>query len=104
MGVGEEAQCPSHTPLHCGRVLFVTANDHITALNVTTGKPVWDEVFVDIYARESATRAPRVVMNLVLVYGSGAKYGMHEHMVSSVWKPVRVSGAVSPYRGPNSQE
>lgn len=63
-----------------GKVIVATQNGHLVALDATTGQPVWQQVFVDIRAGESATLAPLVVKNLVLVGSSGAEYGVRGHI------------------------
>ena len=50
-----------------GKVFFVTANAHVLALDATTGKRVWDKTYGDVRAGESATVAPLVVKNMVIV-------------------------------------
>jgi alcohol dehydrogenase (cytochrome c) len=50
------------------------------ALDAATGQAVWDKPFVDIRAGESATLAPLVVKNLVIVGSSGAEYGVRGHI------------------------
>ena len=50
-----------------GKVFFVTANAHVLALDATTGKRVWDRTYGDVRAGESATVAPLVVKNMVIV-------------------------------------
>jgi alcohol dehydrogenase (cytochrome c) len=82
---------PLDTPLCCGnvnrgvavargKVFVATANGHLLALDAVTGKLVWKKVFVDVRAGESATMAPLVVKNLVLVGSSGAEYGVRGHI------------------------
>jgi alcohol dehydrogenase (cytochrome c) len=63
-----------------GKVIVATANGHVVALDATTGRPVWDVVFVDVRAGESATMAPLVVKDMVLVGSSGAEYGVRGHI------------------------
>jgi alcohol dehydrogenase (cytochrome c) len=63
-----------------GKVFFATPNGHLVALDAATGKPVWTAVFVDVRAGESATVAPLVVKNLVIVGSSGAEYGVRGHI------------------------
>jgi alcohol dehydrogenase (cytochrome c) len=63
-----------------GRVFFATPHGHLVALDATTGRPVWQQVFVDVRAGESATLAPLVVKNLVIVGSSGAEYGVRGHI------------------------
>ncbi|HET7369633.1 MAG TPA: PQQ-dependent dehydrogenase, methanol/ethanol family [Gammaproteobacteria bacterium] len=63
-----------------GKVFVVSANGYLTALDATTGEAVWSEVFVDVRAGESATLAPLVVKNMVLVGSSGAEYGVRGHI------------------------
>jgi alcohol dehydrogenase (cytochrome c) len=63
-----------------GKVFATTQNGHIVALDATSGKVVWGKPFVDIRAGESATIAPLVVKNLVIVGSSGAEYGVRGHI------------------------
>jgi alcohol dehydrogenase (cytochrome c) len=63
-----------------GKVLFVTQNGQIVALNATNGQPAWQQTFADVRAGESATLAPLVVKNLVIVGSSGAEYGVRGHI------------------------
>jgi alcohol dehydrogenase (cytochrome c) len=82
---------PLDTPLCCGnvnrgvavakgRVYLTTANGHLMALDATNGQKVWERIFVDVRAGESATAAPLVVKNLVIVGSSGAEYGVRGHI------------------------
>src|SRR5688572_5953301 len=63
-----------------GRVYFATANGHVVALDGVTGKLEWEQIFADVRAGESATMAPLVVKNLVLVGSSGGEYGVRGHI------------------------
>jgi len=63
-----------------GKVFVATPNGHLVALDAVTGRPVWTQIFVDVRAGESATAAPLVVKNLVLVGSSGAEYGVRGHI------------------------
>ena len=63
-----------------GRVYMATANGYLVALDARTGKRVWQTAFADVRAGESATLAPLVVKNLVLVGNSGAEYGVRGHI------------------------
>jgi alcohol dehydrogenase (cytochrome c) len=63
-----------------GRVYYASPNAHLLALDAATGRPVWEKVFADIRAGESATMAPLVVKNLVIVGSSGAEYGVRGHL------------------------
>lgn len=63
-----------------GKVFFVTANGHLIALDAATGKSVWDQVFLDVRAGETATLAPLVVKDKMLVGSSGAEYGVRGHI------------------------
>jgi alcohol dehydrogenase (cytochrome c) len=63
-----------------GKVFYVTPHGHLVALDATNGQVVWDAVFVDMRAGESATVAPLVVKNLVIVGSSGAEYGVRGHI------------------------
>lgn len=63
-----------------GKVFYASPNGHLVALDATNGQPVWQQVFVDVRAGESATLAPLVVKNLVIVGSSGAEYGVRGHI------------------------
>ena len=63
-----------------GKVFFATPHGHLVALDAATGRPVWDQVFADVRAGESATAAPLVVKNLVIVGSSGGEYGVRGHL------------------------
>jgi alcohol dehydrogenase (cytochrome c) len=63
-----------------GKVFFVTANAHVLALDATTGKRVWDRTYGDVRAGESATVAPLVVKNKVIVGSSGGEFGVRGHL------------------------
>ena len=82
---------PIDTPLCCGnvnrgvavaggRVYFATQNGYVVALDAVTGKLVWQTAFADVRAGESATMAPLVVKNMVIVGSSGAEYGVRGHI------------------------
>lgn len=63
-----------------GKVFYATPNGHLVALDATSGRQVWQRVFADVRAGESATLAPLVVKNLVIVGSSGAEYGVRGHI------------------------
>ena len=63
-----------------GKVFFVTANAHLVALDATNGKRVWDRTYGDVRAGESATVAPLVVKNMVIVGSSGGEFGVRGHL------------------------
>ena len=63
-----------------GKVFFVTANAHVLALDATTGQRVWDRTYGDVRAGESATVAPLVVKNMVIVGSSGGEFGVRGHL------------------------
>jgi alcohol dehydrogenase (cytochrome c) len=82
---------PLDTPLCCGninrgvavakgKVIYATPDGHLIALDAVTGKRVWNRVFADIRAGESATVAPLVVKNLVLIGASGGEFGVRGHI------------------------
>jgi alcohol dehydrogenase (cytochrome c) len=62
-----------------GKVMVATANGHVIALDAMSGRLLWDEAFVDVRAGETATMAPLVVKNMVLVGSSGGEYGVRGH-------------------------
>ena len=63
-----------------GKVLFASQNGQLIALDATSGRPVWQQTFVDVRAGESATMAPLIVKDLVIVGSSGAEYGVRGHI------------------------
>ncbi|HSH22663.1 MAG TPA: PQQ-binding-like beta-propeller repeat protein [Acidimicrobiales bacterium] len=63
-----------------GKVFMATQNAHLVALDATTGRPVWTKVFGDVRAGGSATLAPLVVKDLVVVGTSGAEHGLLGHI------------------------
>ena len=63
-----------------GKVFTVTPNAHLLALDATTGKRVWDRTYGDVRAGESATVAPLIVKNLVIVGSSGGEFGVRGHL------------------------
>src|SRR3954449_9334819 len=63
-----------------GKVFVVTPNAHVLALDATTGKRLWDKTYGDVRAGESATVAPLVVKNMVIVGSSGGEFGVRGHL------------------------
>ncbi|MER6221406.1 PQQ-dependent dehydrogenase, methanol/ethanol family [Streptomyces sp. 900105755] len=63
-----------------GKVFFVTANARVLALDATTGHRVWDKTYGDVRAGESATLAPLIVKNMVIVGSSGGEFGVRGHL------------------------
>ena len=62
-----------------GKVFVTTLNAHVIALDAETGKIVWDKVYGDVRAGESATVAPLVVKDMVIVGSSGGEFGVRGH-------------------------
>ena len=63
-----------------GLVFVVTLNAHIIALDAETGQKVWDQTYGDVRAGESATVAPLVVKDMVIVGSSGGEFGSRGHL------------------------
>jgi alcohol dehydrogenase (cytochrome c) len=63
-----------------GKVFFVTANAHVLAIDATNGNRIWDKTYGDVRAGESATVAPLVVKNMVIVGSSGGEFGVRGHL------------------------
>jgi alcohol dehydrogenase (cytochrome c) len=63
-----------------GKVFFVAANARVIALDATTGKQVWAKTYGDVRAGESATVAPLIVKNMVIVGSSGGEFGVRGHL------------------------
>jgi len=62
-----------------GMVFAVTLNAHVIALDAATGKKVWDQTYGDVRAGESATVAPLIVKDMVIVGSSGGEFGNRGH-------------------------
>ena len=62
-----------------GKVFVATLNAHIIALDAETGKKIWDQTYGDVRAGESATVAPLVVKDMVIVGSSGGEFGVRGH-------------------------
>ena len=84
-------EIPFDTPACCGnvnrgvavakgKVFVATLNAHVLALDATTGVCVWDTVHGDVRAGESATVAPLVVKDAVIVGSSGGEFGVRGHL------------------------
>lgn len=63
-----------------GKVFYAAPNGYLVALDAVSGKPVWTKAFADVRAGESATVAPLIVKNLVIVGSSGGEYGVRGHI------------------------
>jgi alcohol dehydrogenase (cytochrome c) len=88
-----------------GNVFMTTLNAHVIALDAETGKKIWDKPFGDVRAGESATVAPLVVKDLVIVGSSGGEFGVRGHTDAfnretgeHVW--CRSPGSPGPRPGP----
>ncbi|MBV9197540.1 MAG: PQQ-dependent dehydrogenase, methanol/ethanol family [Solirubrobacterales bacterium] len=62
-----------------GKVFVTTLNAHVVALDAETGKAIWDQVYGDVRAGESATVAPLIVKDMVIVGSSGGEFGVRGH-------------------------
>ncbi|MFD2419835.1 PQQ-dependent dehydrogenase, methanol/ethanol family [Amycolatopsis pigmentata] len=63
-----------------GKVIVATLNAHVVALDATNGECLWDTVHGDVRAGESATVAPLVVKDMVIVGSSGGEFGVRGHL------------------------
>ena len=63
-----------------GKVFVTTLAAHMIALDAETGKKVWDQTYGDVRAGESATVAPLVVKDMVIVGSSGGEFGVRGHV------------------------
>jgi alcohol dehydrogenase (cytochrome c) len=84
-------EIPLDTPLCCGnvnrgvavakgKVFLATQNGYLVAIDAVNGLAVWSHPFADVQAGESATMAPLIVKNHVIVGNSGAEYGVLGHI------------------------
>jgi alcohol dehydrogenase (cytochrome c) len=63
-----------------GKVFMATLNAHVVAIDAETGEKVWDTVHGDVRAGESATVAPLLVKDMVIVGSSGGEFGTRGHL------------------------
>jgi alcohol dehydrogenase (cytochrome c) len=63
-----------------GKVFYVSQNAHLIALDAANGKCVWDKVYGDVRAGESATVAPLIIKDKVIVGSSGGEFGVRGHL------------------------
>ena len=63
-----------------GKVFVATLNGQLLALDARNGRLLWQRAFADPRAGESATSAPLVVKQLVVVGSSGGEYGVRGHL------------------------
>jgi len=63
-----------------GKVFVTTLAAHVIALDAETGKKVWDQTYGDVRAGESATVAPLIVKDMVIVGSSGGEFGNRGHL------------------------
>jgi alcohol dehydrogenase (cytochrome c) len=59
-----------------GKVVFAALNAHLVALDARTGQPAWDVEMADYKQGYSATLAPQVIGNKVIVGISGGDFGV----------------------------
>jgi alcohol dehydrogenase (cytochrome c) len=60
-------------------VFMATLNAHVIALDAQTGALIWDQPYGDVRAGESATVAPLIVKDMVIVGSSGGEFGVRGH-------------------------
>ena len=63
-----------------GKVFLATLNAHVVALDAESGEMIWDTIHGDVRAAESATVAPLVVKDKVIVGSSGGEFGVRGHL------------------------
>ena len=63
-----------------GKVFVTTLAAHVIALDAETGKKIWDTTYGDVRAGESATMAPLIVKDMVIVGSSGGEFGNRGHL------------------------
>src|SRR5215207_3827422 len=59
-----------------GKIVFNTLDNHVVAVDATTGQEVWKTKVGDINTGETMTMAPLVVKGMVLVGNSGGEMGV----------------------------
>jgi alcohol dehydrogenase (cytochrome c) len=60
--------------VHGGRLFMATLDAHVMALDLKTGKPVWDVPLIDYRMGYSATAAPLVVKDKLIVGMAGGEF------------------------------
>jgi len=60
--------------VHGGRLFMATLDAHVVALDLKTGKPVWDVPMIDYRLGYSATAAPLVVKDKLIVGMAGGEF------------------------------
>src|SRR5919197_1588141 len=68
------------SPIVVDGTMFVSAWDgQLFALDAATGEKLWDQPYGDVRAGESATVAPLIVKDMVIVGSSGGEFGVRGH-------------------------
>jgi len=62
--------------IHGDKILFLTLDAHLIALNRLTGKVIWNKAIADYQAGYSATAAPMIVKDMVITGNSGGEFGI----------------------------
>lgn len=62
--------------IHGDKVIFATLDAHLIALNRQTGKVLWNKKTGDYQAGYSATAAPIIVKDMVIIGNSGGEFGI----------------------------
>ena len=65
-----------------GKIIYNTLDAHTVAVDVNSGKPIWETQVGDVHLGETTTMAPIVVKNVVLVGDSGAELGVRGRLTA----------------------
>lgn len=85
--------------LYRGKLFVAALDGRLTALDLTTGRPVWQVVTVDQSKPYTVTGAPRIVDGKVIIGNGGAEYGVRGYVSAYdaetgqlVWRTYTVPG------------
>lgn len=73
-----------------GKIVFATLDNHIIAVDASTGKEVWRTLVGDINVGETTTAAPLIVKNVVITGDSGGELGVRGKAVGLDLKTGKV--------------
>lgn len=92
--------------IHGDKILFLTLDAHLVALNRLTGKVVWNKAIADYQAGYSATAAPLIVKDMVITGNSGGEFGITGEVQARsvdtgelIWTRPTIEGNIGTLRG-----
>jgi alcohol dehydrogenase (cytochrome c) len=89
--------------IYNGRLYRVTIDDHLVALDLKTGKPVWNRTFADFHEGYTATGAPIVANGVVISGMAGGEFttrgfldGWDPETGNKIWRRYTIPGPGEP--------